>query len=172
MGFKPTTRQFEMCNIHLHAQCTVLHSRKMQFFTQCGFSQSYCILTTHTIYQHDHVYIIQTWFTVLPPILVLELSRFSFNQTSSMAEKLHSRLSFDLTLSMDRYLERNCGEVRKRRKEVATLKHKLAELRRRLTRCVGLYTYTVLKYVCASVHVVVYVYVCVEGLEPRLILFH
>ena len=77
---------------------------------------------------------LQTWFTVLPPILVLELSRFSYNQSCSMAEKLHSRLTFDLTLSMDRYLERNREEVRLRRKEVATLKNKLQELRKRLIR--------------------------------------
>ena len=51
-----------------------------------------------------------------------------------MAEKLHSQLNFDLTLSMDRYLVRNREEVRLRRKEVATLKHKLQELRKRLNR--------------------------------------
>ena len=83
---------------------------------------------------YAHTLCPQTWFTVLPPILVLELSRFSYNQSSSMAEKLHSRLTFDLTLSMDRYLERNREEVRLRRKEVATLKHKLQELRKRLIR--------------------------------------
>ncbi|CAI8024839.1 Ubiquitin carboxyl-terminal hydrolase 25 [Geodia barretti] len=76
----------------------------------------------------------ETWFTALPPILVLELSRFSFNQSSSTAEKLHSRLAFDQTLSMDRYLHRNREKVRLRRREVAALKHKLLELRRRLAR--------------------------------------
>lgn len=54
-----------------------------------------------------------------------------------MVEKLHSRLTFDLTLSMDRYLQTNQEEVRLRRKEVATLKRKLQELRKRLSRCVG-----------------------------------
>ena len=54
-----------------------------------------------------------------------------------MAEKLHSHLAFGQTLSMDRYLVRNREEVRLRRREVASLKHKLLELRRRLHRCVG-----------------------------------
>ena len=53
-----------------------------------------------------------------------------------MAEKLHSRLAFHQTLSMDRYLQRNQAEVRLRRKEVALLKYKLLDLRRRLARCV------------------------------------
>lgn len=52
-----------------------------------------------------------------------------------MAEKLHSQLTFDLTLAMDRYLERNREDVRLRRKEVAALKLKLQELRTRLSRC-------------------------------------
>ena len=72
-----------------------------------------------------------------------------------MVEKLHSRLKFDLTLSMDRYLEQNRDEVRQRRKEVATLKHKLLQLRKRLN-----------GYVCMYVHVCIYtsnscVYTCI-----------
>ena len=38
---------------------------------------------------------------------------------------------------MDRYLERNRDEVRLRRKEVATLKLKLQELRKRLSRYIN-----------------------------------
>ena len=45
----------------------------------------------------------QTWFTHLPPILVLELSRFQFNQTSGQAEKIHNPLDFQQQLFMDRY---------------------------------------------------------------------
>ena len=51
-----------------------------------------------------------------------------------MVKKLHSRLTFDPTFSMDRYLEGNREEVRLRRREVALLKHKLQELRKRLNR--------------------------------------
>ena len=44
----------------------------------------------------------QTWFTRLPPILVVELSRFKYNQTTGQAEKIHDQLSFDQILYMDR----------------------------------------------------------------------
>ena len=66
-----------------------------------------------------------------------------------MAEKLHSLLAFDPTLAMDRYMEKNKEEVRKRRKEVGTFRHKLQELRKRLNR-----------FVCARMHVVVAARVC------------
>ena len=77
-----------------------------------------------------------------------------------MAEKLHSRLAFDQTLSMDRYLQRNRAEVRLRRKAVAALKHKLMELRRRLARCVCLCV-CVCVFVCVCLCVCVCVCLCV-----------
>ena len=46
---------------------------------------------------------LQTWFTHLPPILVLELSRFKFNQQNNQAEKIHDHFTFDRELFMDRY---------------------------------------------------------------------
>ena len=45
------TKMLAMC---IYVQVTVLHPKYIvQFFTQCGFSQSYYMLTRHTIYQHD-----------------------------------------------------------------------------------------------------------------------
>ncbi len=76
----------------------------------------------------------QTWFTHLPPILVLELSRFQYNQKSSQAEKLHNPLVFDRQLFLDRYLDRNKVEVRQRRREVAHLRGKMSNLQKRLLR--------------------------------------
>ena len=46
---------------------------------------------------------LQVWFTHLPPILVLELSRFKFNQQHNQAEKIHDHFTFDRELFMDRY---------------------------------------------------------------------
>lgn len=76
----------------------------------------------------------ETWFTHLPPVLVLSLSRFQYNQASGQAEKVHDRLKFDLQLCMDRYLEMNKQESRERRKEVMKLKSRLQELKGRLNR--------------------------------------
>ena len=76
----------------------------------------------------------ETWFTRLPPILVLELSRFQFNQVSGQAEKVHDMLRFDKKMCLDRYLERNKEETRKRRIDVKRLREKLSELEGRLAR--------------------------------------
>ena len=37
----------------IHVQCSTLREYIMHFFIQCGFSQPYCKLNTHTIYHHD-----------------------------------------------------------------------------------------------------------------------
>ena len=76
----------------------------------------------------------ETWFTRLPPILVLELSRFQFNQASGQAEKVHDMLRFDKKMCLDRYLERNKEETRKRRVDVKRLREKLKALEGRLAR--------------------------------------
>ena len=76
----------------------------------------------------------ETWFTLLPPILVLELSRFQYNQASGQAEKVHDLLRFDMKMCLDRYLERNKEDTRRRRIEVKKLKEKLNELEGRLAR--------------------------------------
>ena len=76
----------------------------------------------------------ETWFTRIPPILVLELARFKYNQTSGQAEKVHDKLNFDLKVHMDRFMEKNKVETRQRRKEVVQLRSRLNELDERLTR--------------------------------------
>ena len=45
---------------------------------------------------------VQAWFSHLPPVLVLELSRFKYNQKSGQAEKIHDAFTFDRQLFMDR----------------------------------------------------------------------
>lgn len=76
----------------------------------------------------------ETWFTRLPPILVLELSRFQFNQASGQAEKVHDVLRFDKKMCLDRYLERNKEETRRRRVDVKGLREKLNDFKGRLNR--------------------------------------
>ncbi|XP_064407430.1 ubiquitin carboxyl-terminal hydrolase 28-like [Halichondria panicea] len=74
----------------------------------------------------------EAWFTSLPPILVLSLSRFKYNQNSGQAEKVHDKLQFDLQLSMDRYLEANRVESRRRRCEGVELQRRMTELKGKL----------------------------------------
>ena len=44
----------------------------------------------------------ETWFRHLPPVLILELSRFEFSSTEGKAKKIHDRFAFDEVLYMDR----------------------------------------------------------------------
>ncbi|XP_043194604.1 ubiquitin carboxyl-terminal hydrolase 25-like [Amphibalanus amphitrite] len=74
----------------------------------------------------------QQWFTVLPPVLLLELSRFHFDQALARTEKIHDRLTFPSEMYMDRYLEINKNMVTVKRAEIATLRQKLRQLRKRL----------------------------------------
>ncbi len=74
----------------------------------------------------------QTFFTRFPPILVLELSRFHYNQNTQQAEKVHDRLDFDLQLCVDRYLEENREESCRRKKEVDELRKRIKDLETRL----------------------------------------
>jgi hypothetical protein len=46
--------------------------------------------------------VVQLWFTSMPPILTLELSRFQYNQHLNEPEKIHARLEFPEVLYMDR----------------------------------------------------------------------
>lgn len=74
----------------------------------------------------------QTFFTRFPSVLVLELSRFQYNQTTRQAEKVHDKLDFDLQLYVDRYLEENKAESCRRKIEVDQLRKKIKELDTRL----------------------------------------
>ena len=49
----------------------------------------------------------ESWFTELPPVLLFNLNRFTFNKEKKCGEKLHNRLEFRETLFMDRYMRDN-----------------------------------------------------------------
>ncbi|XP_037079258.1 ubiquitin carboxyl-terminal hydrolase 25-like [Pollicipes pollicipes] len=72
------------------------------------------------------------WFTVLPPVLLLELSRFHFDQALGRTEKIHDRLTFPMEMYMDRYLEINKNIVTVKRAEIAQLRQTRHQLQRRL----------------------------------------
>ena len=74
----------------------------------------------------------ERWFTKLPPVLVLELSRFHFNTERKAAEKIHNRLEFSEKIYMDRYMHTNKTVTRRKRDEVRRLKEKRAHLKARL----------------------------------------
>jgi len=51
--------------------------------------------------------VIERWFTKLPPVLILELSRFQYNLKRNFVEKLHNQMDFPEILYMDRYMVQN-----------------------------------------------------------------
>ena len=71
----------------------------------------------------------ERWFTSLPPVLFLELSRFQFNTSRVAVEKVNNTLEFGQEIYLDRYLEANKQLVREKREEV----RKLVERREQLT---------------------------------------
>ena len=74
----------------------------------------------------------ERWFTKLPPVLVLELSRFHFNTERKAAEKIHNRLEFSEKIYMDRYMDTNKNVTRRKRDEVRRLKETRSHLKARL----------------------------------------
>ncbi|XP_059544097.1 ubiquitin carboxyl-terminal hydrolase 25 isoform X7 [Myotis daubentonii] len=74
------------------------------------------------------------WFTELPPVLTLELSRFEFNQALGRPEKIHNKLEFPQVLYLDRYMHRNREITRIKREEIKRLKDYLTVLQQRLER--------------------------------------
>ncbi|XP_029433756.1 ubiquitin carboxyl-terminal hydrolase 25 isoform X2 [Rhinatrema bivittatum] len=74
------------------------------------------------------------WFTELPPVLTLELSRFEFNQALGRPEKIHNKLEFPSILYMDRYMHKNREITRIKRDEIKRLKEHLTLLQQRLER--------------------------------------
>ena len=74
----------------------------------------------------------ERWFTKLPPVLFLELSRFQFNTNRGVAEKVNNFLDFPDVLYMDRYLEVNKNITRSKREEVKSLKEERARLNTQL----------------------------------------
>merc|ERR1719187_2113671 len=66
----------------------------------------------------------ERWFTSLPPVLFLELSRFQFNTSRVTVEKVNNTLDFGQEIFLDRYLETNKQLVREKREEVRKLVEK------------------------------------------------
>jgi len=64
----------------------------------------------------------ERWFTSLPPVLFLELSRFQFNTSRGIAEKVNNVLEFPQLIYLDRYLEENKVVTRLKREQVRQLK--------------------------------------------------
>ena len=74
----------------------------------------------------------ERWFTTLPPVLFLELSRFHFNTSKGVAEKINNALEFPQNIFLDRYLEVNKNLVRKKREEVRKLERRRESLNQQL----------------------------------------
>ena len=74
----------------------------------------------------------ERWFTTLPPVLFLELSRFQFNTSKGVAEKVNNILEFPQDIFLDRYLEINKALVRKKREEVKRLTERRESLSKQL----------------------------------------
>jgi len=75
----------------------------------------------------------ERWFTRLPPVLFLELSRFHYNTEKKVAEKIHSRLDFPESIYMDRYMRSNKSVTRAKREEVRALKERQTQLKNKLS---------------------------------------
>lgn len=56
----------------------------------------------------------ESWFRDLPPVLLFNLNRFTFNKEKKCGEKLHNRLEFRETLFMDRYMRDNREKSKER----------------------------------------------------------
>jgi len=76
----------------------------------------------------------ERWFTVLPPVLFLELMRFQFNTSRGIAEKVNNVLEFPEEIFLDRYLEVNKAVVREKREQVRRLVDRRNSLQQQLDR--------------------------------------
>jgi len=76
----------------------------------------------------------ERWFTTLPPVLFLELSRFQFNTSRGIAEKINNVLEFPEEIYLDRYLEENKAVVREKREQVRRLVERRNSLQQQLDR--------------------------------------
>lgn len=79
----------------------------------------------------------ERWFTDLPPVLLFSLSRFNFDVTKGMAEKIHNRFEFPDRLFMDRYLDINKAITRTKREQVRQLKSEREQLDAKLQKFVN-----------------------------------
>ena len=59
------------------------------------------------VYDVVVVFFVQSWFTHLPPVMILELSRFEYSTDSKQVLKINDSLDFEKVLYMDRFLLEN-----------------------------------------------------------------
>ena len=76
----------------------------------------------------------ETWFKMLPPVLIFSLSRYEYSHKKKRAEKVHNKFEFPEFLYMDRYMEANKELIKQKHIRVAGLQTKLTALNRTLDR--------------------------------------
>lgn len=69
----------------------------------------------------------ERWFTRLPPVLLFQLKRYTYNTVLKTAQKLNHRIEFPEKLHMDRYEYQNRDESRKAYQTRQTLETQLFE---------------------------------------------
>ncbi|KAK4298918.1 hypothetical protein Pmani_028776 [Petrolisthes manimaculis] len=74
----------------------------------------------------------ETWFKILPPVLIFSLSRYEYSHEKKRAEKVHNKFEFPEYLYMDRYMEENKKMVKEKHIKVAKLKSELNSLTKTL----------------------------------------
>ncbi|XP_045615098.2 ubiquitin carboxyl-terminal hydrolase 25 [Procambarus clarkii] len=76
----------------------------------------------------------ETWFKMLPPVLIFSLSRYEYSHEKKRAEKVHNKFVFPEFLFMDRYMEINKKIIKEKHIRVAKLKGELNSLTKTLDR--------------------------------------
>ncbi|XP_066949055.1 ubiquitin carboxyl-terminal hydrolase 28-like isoform X1 [Macrobrachium rosenbergii] len=76
----------------------------------------------------------ETWFKLLPPVLIFSLSRYEYSLEKKRAEKVHNKFEFPEFLYMDRYMEINKKLIKEKHSKVAKLKGELNSLTKTLDR--------------------------------------
>lgn len=76
----------------------------------------------------------ETWFKLLPPVLIFSLSRYEYSLEKKRAEKVHNKFEFPEFLYMDRYMEINKKMIKEKHIKVAKLKGELNSLTKTLDR--------------------------------------
>ena len=74
----------------------------------------------------------ETWFKILPPVLIFSLSRYEYSKEKKRTEKVHNKFEFPQYLHMDRYMEINKKFIKEKHIKVARLREDLNALNRTL----------------------------------------
>ena len=76
----------------------------------------------------------EIWLSELPSLLTILLQRVKYDPITQSTQKIHSPFAFDKTIFLDRYLEKNKEEVRKRRSLAAVRMQRVEDIKRQLDR--------------------------------------